>query len=146
MRLSQNFNLAEFTRSAKAAELGIDNKPEPAHMESLRLLCVHVLQPLREHLGRPISITSGYRSPALNAAVGGAKGSQHSLGQAADIKVGGIPAEDLARIIATLALPVDQCIWYAPDNGGQVHVSFRTVGRRQFLRSPSKGVYLPWPG
>lgn len=146
MRLSANFNLHEFTRSAKAAELGIDNTPAPEHIEAMRLLCVHILQPLREHLGKPIAITSGYRSPALNEAVGGAKGSQHSLGQAADIKVGGIPAEELARIIHGLGLPVDQCIWYAPDNGGQVHVSYRAVGRGQYLHSPRKGVYVPWPG
>jgi uncharacterized protein YcbK (DUF882 family) len=142
MRLSQHFNLHEFTRSAKAEELGIDNAPTPAHAEALRLLCLHVLEPLRAHLGRPVSITSGYRSPALNNAVGGSTKSQHTKGEAADIKVRGIPAEELARIIATLALPVDQCIWYAPDNGGQVHVSYRAVGRREFLHSPRKGVYV----
>lgn len=142
MRLSQHFNLHEFTRSGVAEARGIDNTPKPEHAEALRLLCLHVLQPLREHLGRPITITSGYRSPALNEAVGGSKASQHSKGEAADIKVRGIPAEDLARTIASLGLPVDQCIWYADDNGGQVHVSYRAIGRREFLHSPKKGVYV----
>ena len=145
MKLSQHFNLHEFARSEKAAELGIDNTPAPEHAEALRLLCLHVLQPLREHLGKPITITSGYRSPALNKAIGGAAGSQHTKGEAADIKVRGLPAEDLAREIVLAGLPFDQVIWYADDNGGQVHVSFSAARQRgDKLHSPRKGVYLAW--
>jgi len=145
MRLSASFQLSEFTRSGTAAKLGISNQPSPAHVEALRLLCVHVLQPVRARVGRPVRITSGYRSPALNAEVKGSASSQHCKGEAADIKVDGLSAEALAREIVLAGLPFDQVIWYADDNGGQVHVSY-TPGRQrgETLYSPSKGVYRAW--
>jgi hypothetical protein len=85
MKLTKNFSLAEFTQSDTAERHGINNNPTTIHIENLRLLCVNVLQPLRDAIG-PIRISSGYRSEALNNAVNGSKTSDHSHGRAADIK------------------------------------------------------------
>lgn len=85
MDLTKNFTLHELTRSATADRLGILNEPTKSILANLKELCQTVLQPIREKWGQPIIVTSGYRSPKLNAAVGGAKTSQHMRGQAADI-------------------------------------------------------------
>ena len=85
MRLSRNFMLREFVNSATAARKGISNKPTEVHLANLKKLIDNVIQPVRDKIG-PIRITSGYRSPALNRAIGGSSRSQHSKGMAADIQ------------------------------------------------------------
>lgn len=93
MQLTEHFNLKEFTRSSTAKARGINNTLSPTAeadlsvIRNLKNLCVQVLEPLREHISRPLVISSGYRSPRLNAAVGGAANSQHLSGQAADLKI-----------------------------------------------------------
>lgn len=82
------FTIEELCRSAKAKELGIDNTPTPQAVENMTRLINVVLDPLREAYGKPITTNSGYRSPALNEAVGGVESSQHPTGEAADITVG----------------------------------------------------------
>ena len=87
MQLTEHFNLKEFTRSSTAKARGINNTLSPTAeadlsvIRNLKNLCVLVLEPLREHISRPLVISSGYRSPRLNAAVGGAANSQHLSGQ-----------------------------------------------------------------
>ena len=103
--------MKELTRSVTAEARKIDNTPTPEAEENLKALINNVLDPLRKAYGNPIMVTSGYRSPRLNAAVGGVKTSQHQRGQAADITAGS-PAEnkklfDLAR---ELNLPFCQLI------------------------------------
>ena len=71
MKLTQHFRLAEFTRSATADSLGIDNSPDPKSIKNIKQLCEQVLEPLRLHVGVPITVNSGYRCAALNRAVGG---------------------------------------------------------------------------
>ncbi|MEM7212941.1 MAG: D-Ala-D-Ala carboxypeptidase family metallohydrolase [Pseudomonadota bacterium] len=86
-KLSPNFTLGELLRSDKAEELGLvdhQHNPPADVVDNLRYLCTSTLQPIRDRLGFPIRITSGYRSPAVNQAVGGAATSQHLFGQAAD--------------------------------------------------------------
>lgn len=91
MKLSEHFDLDEFTRSATADRLHIDNSLNPSDptgqsiINNLRNLCQQVLEPLREHFGIPIMVSSGYRCPELNQAVGGVPNSQHLTGEAADI-------------------------------------------------------------
>ena len=92
--LSPHFTLGEFTKSITAERLGIDNKPGYEQMLAMRRLCQEVLEPLRQHYGKPIRITSGFRCEALNRAVGGVGRSQHMLGEAADLSV---PNEQVAR-------------------------------------------------
>ena len=94
IQLSEHFSLSEFTKSITAERLGIDNKPGYEHILAMRNLCREVLEPLRQHYGQPIRITSGFRCEALNEAVGGVGRSQHMLGEAADLSV---PSEEVAR-------------------------------------------------
>ena len=102
MQLSEHFELAEFLVSETAARRGISNEPTPEVIENLRRLCQSVLEPLRVKLARPVVITSGYRSLALNRAVGGSPTSHHMQGRAADLIVPGM--SPLAGILGTGAL------------------------------------------
>jgi len=142
--LSPNFTLAEFTRTST----GLPNDPPPSRVAALTSLCTHVLEPIRALLGVPLRVTSGYRSPAVNQAIKGAAGSQHMLGEAADIVPVGMDVETaMARIVAA-RIPVDQLIVY--PLGGFLHVSYAAgkAQRRQLLRSDaaggSGGPYHPW--
>ena len=111
MILSKNFSLNEFTKSVSAIRNGIDNSPSSEHIRNIQLLVKYVLQPLREALGSPIRITSGYRSEALNKAIKGSKKSQHCKGQAADLqfKVDGEMSNKMIwDKIIELDLPFDQ--------------------------------------
>ena len=118
--LTKHFQLSEFTRSATAQRRGLPNEPSDEVITNLRLLCEHVLEPLREHLGSPIHITSGYRQPAVNALVGGVRRSQHMLGQAADFKVE-LTLMPEAYMYIRDYLPYDQLIM----EPGWIHVSYR---------------------
>ena len=86
MNLSRNFTLEEMCRSNTARVKGLPNVPNAEQVKNLKALCENVLQPLRDYLGEPVAINSGFRSQAVNMAVGGAKNSQHTKGEAADIK------------------------------------------------------------
>jgi len=88
-QFTKNFSYDELIASATAKRLGLDNTPTPEEKEKLRQLAEDILQPIRDAWKSPIVVTSGYRSEEVNKAVGGAKTSQHRLGEAADIKVGG---------------------------------------------------------
>lgn len=100
MRATPDFTLDELIRSATAERLGIDNLPPPEEMDNLRLLAIKILQPLRDAWQRPIIVTSGYRSPALNKALGGARNSQHLYGEAADIQSATRSPEDNQKLFA----------------------------------------------
>ena len=80
MNLSANFNLKEMTKSDTATRLGLDNTPGEVEIENLRLLCEKVLQPVRDHFGKSVTVNSGFRSPESNAAVNGSKTSDHCKG------------------------------------------------------------------
>lgn len=81
----KHFKLEEFTKSATAEAKGIDNTPNEEVKKNIENLVKYVLDPLRDMYGKPIYVNSGYRSEALNKAVGGSKTSQHRTGMAADI-------------------------------------------------------------
>mgnify|MGYP003641133607 FL=1 len=85
MRLSKNFVLSEITHSNTAKRLGIDNDPTKKHLQNMQRLVDLLLQPLRDALG-PIRISSGYRNPSLNRAIGGSPKSQHCKGEALDLQ------------------------------------------------------------
>lgn len=127
MNLSANFTLKELTKSDTATRLGLDNTPDEETIENLKLLCEKVLQPVREHFGKPVTINSGYRSPESNAAVGGSKSSDHCKGQACDLEINGVANPDLAQWIMD-NLEYTQLIleFYTQGqpNSGWVHVSY----------------------
>ena len=95
MKLSKNFSLNEFISSETALRRGIDNTPSAEVLANLKALCENIMQPLRDWYGKPINITSGYRSPALNRAIKGAANSDHMRGQAVDFT---LPKEDYPKV------------------------------------------------
>ena len=127
MQLSTNFRLSEFTRSDTAKRLGIENECSSVEqILNLAYLCHMVLQPLRDRFG-PIRITSGYRCPELNRAVGGVKNSQHLRGEAADIHLPSVE-KGLEYLAFLKTLPaVDELIWERKGNTHWIHVSARRV-------------------
>lgn len=135
MKLSKNFNLNEFTKSATATARGIDNTPQGVHLENLKYVVEKICQPARDYFGKPVKINSGYRSPALNTAVGGSKTSQHCNGEAVDMEIEGLPNKTLADWIAENC-EFDQVIleFYNPAEGansGWVHASVRRDGKNR---------------
>ena len=127
MNLTKNFSLLELTKSQTAERKGIDNTPSTEHQENLKLLCESVLQPVRDHFGKVVTISSGYRSPELCIAIGSKITSQHAKGQAADFEIFGVSNKSLADYIDS-ELHYDQLIleyWNESDpNSGWVHCSF----------------------
>ena len=128
MKLSKNLSLAEVTKSNTAKRLGINNTPDDWVTENLRKVAEHIFQPVREHFGRPIYVSSGYRSPELNAAIGGSKRSQHVEGRALDLDADVFGRCTNGEIFRWLLNNVtfDQLIWEFgdDDNPDWVHVSF----------------------
>lgn len=135
MKLSQDFTLSEFTDSSKAKQLGIYNIPTDEERANLELLVKHVLQPLRTALGRSIKVTSGYRSQALNKAVGGVKTSQHNEGKAADIVVAGMTPHDVCQLVLDQGIDFDQMI---EEFGEWVHISYNKEGNRKQILTAKK--------
>lgn len=128
----KHFTINELTRSATAQRLGIDNTPPAEALVHLEALVEHVLDPLREAWGGPIHVNSGYRCRALNKAVGGAAGSQHMRGAAADITVGSrLDNARLYRLLQQLDLPVDQAI--NERDFAWIHVSYGPRHRCEYL-------------
>ena len=139
MQLSNNFSLKELTASQTAVRKGIDNTPGPEHQENLKSLCASILQPVRDHFNRVVSVSSGYRSPELCTAIGSKITSQHAKGQAADFEIFGLSNKELADWINE-NLDYDQLIleyWKESDpNSGWVHCSYNEGdNRKQYLRA-----------
>jgi hypothetical protein len=152
MQLSKNLALAEVMRSETAKRRGISNMPTPEHIENFKKLAEKVFQPIREHFGVPIHISSGYRSSALNKAVGGSSSSQHCSGEAIDIDMDGTTVKnaDIFNFIKD-NLNFDQLIWEfgTNDNPDWVHVSYESTGkqRKQILKAIKSGKgtsYVPY--
>ena len=119
--ITENFTLEEMYRSATAESRRIDNRPSKDIEANIEYLVKNVLQPLRDHYGVPIRVTSGYRSPALNRAIGGAAASWHSHGCAADIQIpsGRVPLKDVFEYIYH-NLPYTELIAEGIDRNGRV--------------------------
>jgi zinc D-Ala-D-Ala carboxypeptidase len=122
--LSKSFTLEELVFSQIAARESIDNTPGPAHIRAMRELCTNVLQPLRDAVGMAIVISSGYRCPRLNKALGGSVRSQHMEGRAADLVCFSLDTKKLFKRVLELKLPFDQLIYEGGRKSGWVHVSF----------------------
>ena len=133
MMLSDNFSLAELYRSDMAARRGYVMEPSEVIIVSLRRLCEDVLQPIRDLVGVPVLINSGYRDEYVNRLVGGAANSAHKFGRAADIRVAGMEAAELADIIENTNIGYDKMIL---EFGQWVHIQVSKQGsmaRREVL-------------
>lgn len=131
MQLSRFFSMGEMTRSDAATQAGISNLPGDEATNNLKALCVEVLDRLRDATGAAIKVNSGYRGPELNAHIGGAKKSQHMVGQAADIQSSAISVLELFKTVIREGLPFDQVIYEAKSRTSKwVHVSHVALPRR----------------
>lgn len=147
VQLSPHFKLSEFTKSSTATARHIDNTPNDEEVKNLKALCENVLEPLRQHFNCPIIIGSGYRSPALNKAVGGVANSQHMTGEAADIH---IPDEATGKrwfVWLMDNVPFHQLIWEKSTPSSihhWIHVAFKRIGTNKqqviqdLIKYPSK--------
>ena len=147
MRVSKNFTLGELTKSQTALRMGIDNIPDPMHLYNLHRLCDNILQPVREHSGRPVTISSGYRSVELCLAIGSTAKSQHAKGQAADFEVLGVDNKQVAEWIRD-NLDFDQLIleFYREDDpqSGWIHCSY--AGTDEFGADHNRKSVLKYDG
>lgn len=127
MQITANFSLDEMTKSQTALRKGINNMPDPIHLHNLHGLCHNILQPVREHFGRPVTVSSGFRSVELCLAIGSSSVSQHAKGQAADFEVIGIDNKKVAEWIRD-NLDFDQLILEFYNEGepqsGWIHCSY----------------------
>ena len=134
--MAKYFTISELTASATASAAGIDNTPSADALRRLQYLADHTLDAVRELWSRPITVNSGYRSPELNRRVGGATGSQHLKGEAADITTGTAAGNlQLVEMIRKSGISFDQLI--DEKHGQWIHISCRlgSVGnRQQYLR------------
>jgi hypothetical protein len=150
MKLSPNFSLNELTQSETALRKGLNNEPTQEVISALQLLVVNVLQPIRDHYAKGVKVNSGYRSPEVNASVGGSKTSDHCKGQAADIEIPGVANAELAEYIKE-RLQFTQLIleFYTPGvpDSGWVHVSYDPTNLKKqvmtAVKRDGKTVYLP---
>lgn len=140
-RISQHISYSEATKSQTATRLGIDNAPDAEALEAMQHVASTIFEPVRAHFGgRPIAITSFYRSPALNHAIGGSATSQHCRGEAIDIDADVFDGPTNRAIFEYIRtqLAFDQLIWEfgTDENPAWVHVSAKVQGNRgQVLRA-----------
>lgn len=146
--VSKHISLKEATKSNTANRLGIENFPDNDTLIQMQALAENIFEPLREHVSGPIYITSFYRSPELNKAIGGSTRSQHCLGQAIDIDdvLGAATNKEMFEYIKD-NLEFDQLIWEFGDeyNPNWVHVSYNTAGNRgnilQAVKEDGRTIY-----
>jgi hypothetical protein len=138
------FSWAEF----EVTSTGLPNVAPERARTCIQILVQHVLDPVRRLLGRPVRVTSGYRSDAVNDAVGGSETSSHKTGEAADIKVAGMTAAQVVAAILRSGVDFDQVIAYSPSRGGHVHIGIKAGAaarhRKQVLWAPASGGYEPY--
>lgn len=147
-QLTKNFTLEELTKSTMAKKYKIDNKPDEEVVKNLTKLAQNILQPIRDKFGAPIVVTSGYRSPSLNKAVGGSPTSQHKTGNASDIRTKSDSLVDnralfnlVKKMIEEGKIVVGQLIWEYGNNDGPdwLHISNPDARHRnQVLRLKHK--------
>ena len=153
MKLTENFNLRELTKSQVAERNGIPNNPSSDHIDALKKLCESVLQPIRNHYDSPVIISSGYRSGELCVRIGSKITSQHALGQAADLEVIGVDNKELGTWIKN-NIDYDQLIlefYKGPSEptSGWIHVSYVGKENRKstliaYKDAEGKTQYKPW--
>lgn len=136
MKLSSHFSLSEFTRSETAEKLGIDNSIDRIDSawiaDNLERLCKCTLEPIRRYLDEAVYVSSGYRCARLNEAIGGARDSQHRIGEAADVYFESFKTrwyEVVIYLITSPHVPFDQLIIYPTF----FHISLSTTNRREVL-------------
>ena len=148
-QLSKHFSLEEMIKSSTALRMGIDNIPNEEQIENLKAICENILEPLREYYeSRPITITSGFRSPELSEAIKSSRQSQHCKGEACDFEISGFDNRQVASHIKN-NFDFDQLIseYYIKDvpDSGWIHVSYKKSDNRKESLIKNKGEgYIEW--
>ncbi len=137
MMLSKNLSLVEVMKSATAIKHGIANEPSSEHLTNLKAVATNIFQPCRDYFGKPLAVTSGYRSQELNDLIGGSKKSQHSKGEALDLDAqvyGGFTNAELFHYIKD-NLDFDQLIWEfgTEEEPDWIHCSYTKGNRKEVL-------------
>ena len=131
--ISKHISIKEAVRSNTAERLGINNFPDSPILVRMQLLAENIFEPLRAYVDEPIFISSFYRSPELNKAIGGSANSQHCKGEAIDLDdiYGGATNAEMFDFIKN-NLDFDQLIWEfgSDDNPAWIHVSYKKEGNR----------------
>ena len=152
MKLSANFSLSEMTKSQTAIRKDIDNTPTQEHIDNLKYVAVNLLQPIRDHFGKPVTVSSGYRSVDLCEAIGSSSRSQHAKGEAADFEIPGMDNKELGLWIRN-NIEYDQLIleFYkdGEPNSGWIHCSMVKDGEPrkstlQAIKIGGKTQYVAW--
>jgi len=157
MQLSEHLSLNEVTTSGTAKRLGINNNPTSEHLNNLKLVAENIFEPIRKHFQKPIKVSSGYRSKALNDATPGSSStSQHCSGEALDLDQDGMTTGVTNKMVFDYVkdnLNFDQLIWeFGTDsNPDWVHVSWESTGKQRKMilkatRVNGKTAYSPWKG
>ena len=152
MKLSTNFSLSEMIKSQTAIRKDIDNTPTQEHINNLKYVAENLLQPIRDHFGKPVAVSSGYRSLALCEAIGSSSNSQHAKGEAADFEIPGMDNKELGLWIRK-NIEYDQLIleFYkdGEPNSGWIHCSMvkdREPRKSTFqaIKIGGKTQYIAW--
>ena len=133
MRLSKNFTLSEIVKSNTAKRLGIENAPNKEHLKNMQVLIRDLIQPIRDAIG-PIRISSGYRSPQLNRAIGGSTKSQHCKGEALDLqfwKDGKMCNKEIYDWVIKSGIEFDQMI--NEFDFAWIHISLKSSKNRKMV-------------
>lgn len=140
--LGRYFTWEEFEHSDTAKRLGIDNSIPIELAPAARALVKHTLDPFRKLLRAPLRLSSGFRCPELNSAIGGAPNSQHKRGEAVDCFTS-LSSQEAVQKLVRSRIPFDQAIWYDRERGGHMHISYSsTHNRRQVLHATKGGGYV----
>lgn len=123
-----NFSMSELIHSDTAVRHNINNMPDINSLDNMLELIVNCLQPIRDKLGKPMIITSGYRNSQVNKLVGGTSNSQHVKGQAVDFNVQGMPVSRVVEFIKQSGIEYDQLI---NEYNNWVHISYNKGNNRK---------------
>lgn len=138
-----NFSMSELIYSDTAIKNNINNMPDINSLDCMLDLIVYCLQPIRDMLGKPMIITSGYRNAAVNKLTGGADNSQHLKGQAVDFVVSGMTNKDVVNFIRNTGVKFTQLIEeYGSNNVSWVHIGYDKTDLRGEVLKYKNGVYV----
>ena len=137
-----NFKISELIHSDTAIKYNINNMPNIDALDNMLELIVYCLQPLRDKIGKPIIITSGYRNKQVNQLVKGSPTSDHTKGMAADFIIKGMPVSDIVDIIRKSDIKFTQLIEEYSVNASWVHISYNPKNLKREVLLCKNGRYI----
>ena len=136
-----NFRMSELIHSDTAVLYKINNMPDIQSLDNLLLLIINTLQPVRDLIGKPMIVTSGYRCKQLNQKLNGSPTSEHLKGMACDFVITGLPVSDIVSKIRHSKIPFNQLIEEHGKNGTWVHISYNRAGNKRDVLRYKNSIY-----